>query len=181
MVFVDLDADRNAHGEHSVGYALSQLGLETSRRFGELIATVGLEPRHFALLSAVARDEGQSQQAVAERLHIPASTMVAVVDSLEHEGLIERRLHAYDRRTRTLHLTTRGADTLEKATALAWSWEAVVCEGFDAPERLHLLDLLGRVAANVGIVRGSLPDMGSGERPSHTVNGQLARLPPDER
>jgi DNA-binding MarR family transcriptional regulator len=154
--------------EQSVGYSLSQLGFETSRRFGEIIATVGLEPRQFALLRAVARSDGQSQQALAEPLHIPASTMVAVVDSLEHAGFLERRLHASDRRTRTIHLTPDGADVLARATALAWSWEGVICSGFRPSERAQLLGLLARVAGNIGVVPGSLPHGGSGAQPSHT-------------
>ena len=86
-----------------------------------------------------------------------------------------------DRRTRTLHLTPLGADTLKKATALAWNWEAVVCDGFDAAERRHLLDMLGRVAANVGGAGGSLPGMGSSESPLHPAPVCAPPLPPEKR
>ena len=82
---------------NSVGFALSQIGLETSRQFGEVMGTLGLEPRHFAVLHAVQRDEDQTQQAIGDLLAIPASTMVAIVDHLEGEGLIERRPHVSDR------------------------------------------------------------------------------------
>src|SRR5215469_147647 len=61
-------------GQPSVGFALSQLGLATSSRFGQLVGTVGLEPRHFAVLRAVRARDGQSQHAVADRLQIPPST-----------------------------------------------------------------------------------------------------------
>jgi DNA-binding MarR family transcriptional regulator len=170
-VDVDTQAKTNDLGgsaaEQRVGYSLSQLGFETSRRFGEIIATLGLEPRHFALLRAVARSEGQSQQALAELLHIPASTMVALVDALELARLLERRLHASDRRTRTIHLTPAGADVLARATTLAWSWEGVICRGFQPAERAKLLGLLARVADNIGVIAGSLPDGGSGARPTH--------------
>jgi DNA-binding MarR family transcriptional regulator len=146
-----------------VGYVLSQLGYETSRHFAELVATVGLEPRQFALLRAVAERQGQSQQAVAEHLQIPASTMVAVVDALEEHGLIERRLHASDRRTRTLHLTGEGSAVLAQAVALATGFEGVICGGLDPADRSQLLSLLGRVADNIGLDRRSLPDHGSGK------------------
>src|SRR5215469_11002922 len=98
----------------SVGFTLSQLGFATSRRFGQIVATLGLEPRHFALLRAVHGADGQSQQALAERLRIPASTMVSLIDYLENEGLLERRPHPTDRRTRLLHLTGQGAKVLEQ-------------------------------------------------------------------
>jgi DNA-binding MarR family transcriptional regulator len=95
--------------------------------------------------------------------------MVAVVDALEEHGLLERRLHPSDRRTRTLHLTPAGSDALEKAIALAWGFEALVCGGLDPAERSQLLDLLDKVADNIGVDRGSLPDKGSGAQPSHVA------------
>src|SRR5579863_8658638 len=93
---------------NSVGFSLSQVGLETSRQFGQVVGAFGLEPRHFAVLFAVHRDPGQAQQTIGDHLAIPASTMVAIVDYLEAEGLLERRTHVSDRRARTLHLTARG-------------------------------------------------------------------------
>src|SRR5580692_12587372 len=93
---------------NSVGFSLSQIGLETARQFGEVVGTLGLEPRHFAVLHAVHRDVGQAQQSIGDRLAIPASTMVAIVDHLENEGLLERRPHPSDRRARILYLTKRG-------------------------------------------------------------------------
>src|SRR5271166_1298518 len=134
-----------AEAGESLGFTLSQLGFATSRRFGELVGMLGLEPRHFALLRTVRRHDGRSQQEVAEHLHIPASTMVALVDHLEQEGLLERRFHASDRRTRSLHLTVQGGAVLDKALTLATDWEEAIGAGLSPAERAQLLTLLGRV------------------------------------
>ncbi|HEU0315783.1 MAG TPA: MarR family winged helix-turn-helix transcriptional regulator, partial [Solirubrobacteraceae bacterium] len=99
----------------SVGFTISTLGYEIARRFREMLAPLGLEPREFALLRAVGADEGRSQQAVGARLKIASSRMVGFVDVLEARGLLERRLNADDRRTRALHLTDQGRDLLERA------------------------------------------------------------------
>lgn len=149
----------------SVGFTLSQLGFATSRRFGQIVGTLGLEPRHFALLRAVREADGQPQQAVAERLGIPASTMVSLVDQLEARSLLERRPHPADRRTRLLHLTGRGEAVLEEATALGAQWERAICAGLSAGERAQLLSLLRRVAANIGLADGELPDRWTGQWP----------------
>ena len=66
-----------------VGFALSSVGYAVARRFREILAPLELEPREFALLRAVGAAEGQSQQAIGERLQIPPSRMVAFVDALE--------------------------------------------------------------------------------------------------
>ena len=159
------ERDPAGPNRQSVGFTLSQLGFATSRRFGQIVATLGLEPRHFALLRAVRVADGQSQQAIAERLRIPASTMVSLIDYLEGQGLLERQPHPTDRRSRLLHVTGKGAEILQQATALGAEWEWAICAGLSAAERDTLLELLGRVAANIGVADGELPDHGTGQRP----------------
>lgn len=127
--------------------------------------TLGLEPRHFALLREVRDVEGQSQQAVAGRLQIPASTMVSLIDHLEQQALLERRPHSTDRRTRLLHLTEHGTEVLGQAIRLGAEWEKAICVGLSAAEREQLLALLQRVADNIGVTEGELPDRGTGHRP----------------
>jgi DNA-binding MarR family transcriptional regulator len=141
----------------AVGFLLSQLGFEVSARFGKLMAEVDLEPRQFALMRAIEASEGHSQNAVAEWLRIPASSMVALIDQLEERGLIERRLHPTDRRSRTLHTTRAGRELLESATELAMGLELTICAGIEEAERSRMLDLLARVADNLGLVQGLHP------------------------
>jgi DNA-binding MarR family transcriptional regulator len=150
---------------NSVGFALSQIGLETARQFGDVVGALGLEPRHFAVLHAVHRDVDQAQQAIGDLLAIPASTMVAIVDHLEGEGLLERRPHVSDRRARMLHLTKRGESVLSEALSAAMAQEARICVGLEPHERAELLALLHRISLNLGVSSSALPDRGSGERP----------------
>jgi methionyl-tRNA formyltransferase len=55
----------------SVGFLVSQLGLASSKRFAEALRPLGIHPGEFALMRFVAAAEGQSQQALAERLGVP--------------------------------------------------------------------------------------------------------------
>src|ERR671934_2864817 len=99
----------------SVGFMLSTLGHAVSRRFIHALEPLELHPREFAVLRAVKANDGQSQQTLAERLRIPPSRMVAIVDELESRGLIERRPDPDDRRVRALFVTTRGHTLLDDA------------------------------------------------------------------
>jgi DNA-binding MarR family transcriptional regulator len=139
---------------HSVGFNLSTIGYTVARRFREILAPIDLEPREFALLRAVAGAEGQSQQAIGERLQIPASRMVAFVDALERRELLQRRHNPEDRRTRALHLTDTGRQLLERAFVLAVAHERDLCADLDESEREHLLALLQRVGARLGLEPG---------------------------
>jgi len=139
---------------HSVGFTVSTIGYAVAVRFREILAPLGLEPREFALLRAVAATEGRSQHAIGERLRIPPSRMVAFVDALEARGLLERRLDPSDRRTRALHLTEDGRELLARAFAEAMAHERSLCAELSDQEREQLLELLQRVASRLGLAPG---------------------------
>lgn len=138
----------------SVAFTLSTLGFAVSAGFRERLAPLGLEPRDFALMRAVGASEGQTQQAIGERLRIPPSRMVAFVDLLEQRELLERRPHPTDRRARALHLTVDGRALLETAYAAAVAFEGDVCAGLKKGEREQLLALLSTVVESLGLPPG---------------------------
>jgi DNA-binding MarR family transcriptional regulator len=148
----------------SVGFLISQIGFVSSKRFAEALEPIGLDPREFLLLRFVAASEGQSQQALSERLAVPASRMVALVDHLEEAGFIERRPDPEDRRVRGLHLTRRGRAVLEKAGKIAIDYETRLCAGINREERDLLIDLLHKLQEGQTVLRGVHPGLGE-DRP----------------
>jgi DNA-binding MarR family transcriptional regulator len=139
----------------SVGFMLSTLGYAISRRFHQALEPLGLEPSHFAVLRTVGSNQGQSQHALAENLHISPSHMVAIVDELERRGLVERRPQPGDRRVRTLHLTAAGEKLLAQAFEVAKEYEQLLTKPLDAKERAQLLDLLERIAGALELKPGA--------------------------
>ena len=148
----------------SVGFLLSQLGFFSSRAFTDALEPLGIGPRDFLLMRFVAASEGQSQQALAERLGVPASRMVALVDHLEEAGFIERRPDPEDRRVRGLHLTRKGRGVLERASKIAIDYETQLCAGINRQEREQLIDLLQRLQVTQTDLGGVHPGMGE-DRP----------------
>ena len=138
-----------------VAFNLSSLGYAVSKGFHGVLTPFDLHPREFAVLRAVGAQEGQTQQALADRLQIPRSRMVSIVDDLEAQGLLERRPNPADRRVRELYLTNAGQETLDRSFAEALAFEQQVGAGLSAEERERLLDLLERVADNLGIGPGA--------------------------
>lgn len=134
---------------------LSSLGYAVSRRFHAVLEPLELEPGEFALLRAVAANEGEPQNALAERLHISPSWMVAIVDDLERRELLERRPHAHDRRVRTLHLTAAGRKLMKQAGQKAQQFDRQVTEPLSETELEQLLELLQRVAAGLDLQPGA--------------------------
>jgi DNA-binding MarR family transcriptional regulator len=144
----------------SVGFLISQLGFLSSKRFMEALEPVGLDPREFLLMRFVAASEGRSQQALSERLSIPASRMVALVDHLEEAGFVERRPDPEDRRVRGLYLTRKGRTVLERAGKIAIDYETRLCAGINREERELLIDLLHKLQEGQTVLRGVHPGMG---------------------
>jgi DNA-binding MarR family transcriptional regulator len=138
----------------ALGFALSSVGYAVARRFREVLAPVELEPREFSLLRAASLWEGWSQQALAERLQIPPSRMVAFVDALEDRGLLERRANPDDRRARAIYLTDTGRSTLERALVLAIEYERRLCGVLSEADCDRLIDLVQRVGAELGLTFG---------------------------
>src|ERR671926_764109 len=144
----------------SVGFLLSQLGFFSSRRFHAALEPLGIGPRDFLLMRFVAASDGQSQHALADKLNVPPSRMVALVDHLEDAGLVERRPDPDDRRVRGLHLTRKGRGVLDRASKIAIDYETQLCAGINREEREQLIDLLQRLQVTQTDLRGVHPGIG---------------------
>jgi len=155
-------SSRKTHPAASVGFMLSTLGHAISRRFLHALEPLELHPREFAVLRAVKANDGQSQQTLAERLHIPPSRIVAIVDELESRGLVERRPDLSDRRVWTIHLTRRGQTLLDDAFNLVVQHERAISDALSAKERALLLELLNRIAASLDLPTDVHSALGNG-------------------
>ena len=130
-----------------IGYLLAKLhqrwaaeSVDVLRREG-----VGLSGMHFGALSIVDSAGPMSQQALGELIGKDRTTVVAIVDELEGEGLVERRRNPADRRAYALEVTRRGTDWLERARPALFRAEDELLEGLDPAERDQLIGLLQRV------------------------------------
>lgn len=142
-----------------VGFLLVQLGTHRHRRFTERLTPLDLHPRHFGMLSQLAVNEGQSQQALSVALGLHRSAVVALVDDLEHRGLAERRRDPVDRRAYTLYLTPAGRKVLAELELLAEKDEDELLTALDLSERSTLISLLQRLARAQGLAAGVHPNL----------------------
>ena len=138
-----------------LAYLLVQLGFRVAGKFTEQLAPLGLEPRHFGMLTRLAANEGKSQQAIGELMGLNATRMVFLVDELEKSGLVERRRNPADRRSYALYLTEEGRAKLRDGQRASAGME--IGGSLTAAERERLTALLRRLADEQGIGADSLP------------------------
>jgi len=130
------------------GYLLARLGESSRRRFHKALEPEGLHPRDFGVMTMVAAQPGMSQQQLHEKTAIDPSSMVAVIDELEAAGLAERRPDPEDRRARTIFLTERGEQTLNRVRALAGELQREFFQALTAEELRALHALLRKLAGS---------------------------------
>jgi len=128
------------------GYLLARLGEAARRRFAAAVKEHGLHPRDFGVMTLIAAHPGLTQQQLHEQTGIDPSSMVAVIDELEAEGLAERRPHPGDRRARSIYLTSRGEDTLEEVRTVAARLQGEMFGKLSPAELTELHGLLRKLA-----------------------------------
>jgi DNA-binding MarR family transcriptional regulator len=131
------------------GYLLARLGDASRRRFIRALQPEGLHPRHFGVMNMVSAQPGVSQQQLHEQTGIDPSSMVAVIDELERNGLAERRPHPDDRRARAIYLTATGEEKLKRVRTLAAKLQRELFAPLTSEERDEFISLLAKLAAGV--------------------------------
>ncbi len=145
---------------------ISQLGARISQQFAEHLQPFGLRPAHFGVLVRIARDEGQSQQQLADHVGVHRNVMVSLVDDLEERGLVERRRHPEDRRAHAIHLTEAAVELLPRAEEVAAQFEASLFADIDPADHALVLDVLRRVSERAGLVPELHPALIDSRRPA---------------
>jgi DNA-binding MarR family transcriptional regulator len=138
-------------------FLLAQLGAHAAMRYAEKVAELDLDPAQTGVLHLIAGNPGRSQQALADRLGVAPSRVVALVDGLESRGVLERRRSATDRRTYELHLTSQGDALVRRLREVAVAHESDVTAALDPDDRRRLVELLRRVADQQGLTPGVHP------------------------
>jgi DNA-binding MarR family transcriptional regulator len=120
-----------------------------ARRFDAALKPVGLTNGQFSLMMSLNRPDTPgvppaTMSSVAELLGMDRTTLTASVKTLERRKLVEIRVDAGDRRSRTLGLTAEGRQVLASAVPI-WEREHAALErGLEDPGALRRE--LGRLA-----------------------------------
>src|SRR3954449_10116443 len=134
-------------------YLLARVGRTQAARFSGRMRSIGLRPKHFAVLNAVALSDGASPQELGGRMALDPSGLVGAIDELEGMGLVELRRDPADRRRYVLGLTGDGTATLRRARRLVSDGARELLGALDDAEVDTLVELLGKVAARGDLER----------------------------
>jgi len=105
----------------------------------------GLTPRQFAVLVAVAEEEGLTQTGLVERTGLDRSTLADIVARLLARGLIQRRRAKDDGRAYAIKLSAQGAKALREAQPGAAAADARLLANLPPAKRQDFLESLNLI------------------------------------
>ena len=115
--------NRDASSPGSESPRLGYLLKHAHQRYAELAASafaaLGVRPQEWVAVSALGLSRDLSQKEIADLLGVDRTTMVALVDTLENKGLVERRPHVEDRRKNVLVITAAGRSLIRRGARVA--------------------------------------------------------------
>jgi DNA-binding MarR family transcriptional regulator len=127
-----------------VGQLLRRAHARAARAFGEALAPLGIEGRHFGVLAVLAHHGPQVQRDLVERVGSDRVSMMRIVDDLEARELAVRLAVPGDRRLRAVELTDQGREVFRSAEDVAREAGQALVAHLDASERVALTGLLTR-------------------------------------
>lgn len=144
------DAPRPAAApQHRVGRLLIQVARELRTVVDRRVQPLGLTMQQAELLVWTYRRRDTSPTQLTELLLTDDAGVSRLVDRLEAKGLITRRVHELDRRSRTLQLTPPGRALATRLLRFAARGNEKILSGLSTAEVAELRRLLLRVFDNV--------------------------------
>ncbi len=133
-------------------YHAYQMHKALSRYADVDLSEVALERSAFRPLLLIYANPGVVQGRLARALDLERSSIVPAITKLEREGLVERRPHPEDKRSKCLYLTPEGLKLAARIEALLQEREKRIFVGFSARERSTLLKLMQRATRNIWLL-----------------------------
>jgi DNA-binding MarR family transcriptional regulator len=128
------------------GFLIAQAHYQLRERGGQALRSLGIEPRHFGMLTALAAAEPCSQQGLADRMGVSGPAVVQTIDELDRAALIVRDRNPMDRREHVLRLTDPGRILLAQARSTLDRIQQDVADLLGEPGAAELNALLSKLA-----------------------------------
>ena len=129
---------------------IAQLARGTRRQMEQAIAPTGLRPTELLALQHLRERGPSAQQALAELIGIDATNLVAVLNSLEDGGLIDRRRDRADRRRAIIALSPQGEQLLTDLDRSLLRVDDQILAPLTGTERQTLHALLTKAVRHIG-------------------------------
>lgn len=123
----------------------SQIDSTAARYFYPRLEHIGLTRGQPKMLRFLGENDGCRQKDIADRFYLRAASVSGILDTLEKDGLIERRRNPHSRRETLIFLTELGKKKLSQVEKFYGELDDEVFDGFSEEEFKNLMDSLKQV------------------------------------
>jgi MarR family transcriptional regulator, transcriptional regulator for hemolysin len=100
------------------------------------------------------KKDGINQRELAERLELETPTLVRILDAMEAQGFVERRVAGSDRRAKEIYITETGKVVAGEIDDIAVKVRAQVIAGIPENDLKTTLEVIRAMQANLQGIRG---------------------------
>jgi len=133
----------------SPGHLLHRAQQFAAERFAETTGGVEITQRQFAVMSAVADEEGLTQTQLVKATGIDRSTLAELVARMAGKGLLLRERAAHDARANAVRFTEAGRALFEAVRDGAAAADEAILAAVPKGKRAAFIEGLTRIAATV--------------------------------
>jgi DNA-binding MarR family transcriptional regulator len=128
-----------------LGALLAQLMRRVMEAERPILDAQGLSMWGYAVLSRLADQPIQTQQALAKAIGYDKSRLIPLLDTLEQDGLLTRQPDPADRRAHTIALTPEGSARLKSTKSAIHTMEEDLLAPLTASQKQTLFTALSRL------------------------------------
>jgi len=142
--------------QDNFGFLIHDVARLLRKNFSRRVQSFGLTQEQSRVIVHLSRCEGIQQVDLAELLEIKPITLARLLDRLQENGLIERRVNTNDRRAFRLYLTRDAHAVLKKILDIGASTRADAYRQISASDLEMTFSVLSRLKSNLVNVEESL-------------------------
>jgi MarR family transcriptional regulator, organic hydroperoxide resistance regulator len=128
-------------------FQLGAVSRKIARYYKDRIAPMGLTHGQFFMLVALLDEDGALPSQLADKTAMDRPTTTGLLDRLERDGWIKRRLDANDRRTLRVNLTPKALGERETVFSIFQEINGRFLQRFSPEEWMELQSFLARLDA----------------------------------
>lgn len=135
--------------DNFIPYVMYRITNRMNMDLQECLRPLKINVSRWRVLCALHAKDGRNMSDLCTFTMMEQSAVSRVIDSMEKENLVIRKLQKQDNRYVQVYLTPKGADIFKEASVPAFSREDLALNGFSEGDRHHLLNLLKQVLNNI--------------------------------
>src|ERR687888_2737878 len=138
--------------QNSVGFIVNRTAKAFVKAFdSELRDKVGVTFGQWKVIVMLVNQNGLTQKEIAEKLALEGSTLIPIIDKMEKEGLVVRRVDSSDRRNNRIYRTEKADALWDRMVECATKVRQVSVKDISEKDISIMRSVLDKIWQNLGV------------------------------